>query len=88
MGAGFAIAGTVLVAQYQGQKNPKMVNLTASQTYLVIVVVGLLLSIVGYLATPLVIHSMGGGENVKEMAIWYLKVSMVSKTNLTVSIMD
>ena len=25
MGAGFAIAGTVLVAQYQGQKNPKMV---------------------------------------------------------------
>ena len=77
MGAGFAIAGTVLVAQYQGQKNPKMVNLTASQTYLVIVVVGLLLSIVGYLATPLVIHSMGGGENVKEMAIWYLKVSMV-----------
>lgn len=78
MGAGFSIAGTVLVAQYRGQNSSsKVIDHTASQTYLIMIVVALVLSALGYLSSSLILTSMNGVNHVTDMANDYLKISMI-----------
>lgn len=77
MGAGFGIAGTVLVAQYKGSRNSRMVDVAASQTYLVMVVVALFISVLGYLISPVIVDAMVKASDVREMAVSYLQISMI-----------
>lgn len=50
LGTGFAMAGTILVAQYAGAGKKELVNHSATQTLLSVVVISLLLSIIGFFA--------------------------------------
>ncbi len=43
LGAGFAVSGSTLIAQYVGAKNEKMVNHVAAQTFLMVVFVSIVL---------------------------------------------
>src|SRR3954454_19098022 len=55
LGAGLAIAGSTLVAQYFGAKNQDMVDHVAAQTLLMIVLVSAVLGAIGYVAAPAVL---------------------------------
>ena len=48
LGAGFAVAGSTLIAQYFGAKNEAMVNHVAAQTMLMIIFVSVVLGGIGF----------------------------------------
>lgn len=75
LGAGFAIAGSTLIAQYAGARNERMVNHVASQTLLMSVVVSAVLSCVGFFVTPFILHLMGVAGDVYEHALGFMRVS-------------
>src|ERR1044072_9119258 len=56
LGAGLAIAGSTLVAQYFGAKNQEMVDHVAAQTLLMIVLVSVVLGGFGYAVAPNLLH--------------------------------
>ncbi len=49
---GFALAGSILVAQYQGQKNKRMVNYISAQTITFSIIGSLFITLTGYFLTP------------------------------------
>jgi len=77
LGGGLAVAGSILVAQYKGKGNKVAVDHLVSQTLLLVSVVSLLLSILGYFVSPFVMHFMGVDKNVFASAVSYLKISFI-----------
>lgn len=60
LGTGFAMAGTILVAQYAGAKKQNMVDHSAGQTLISVVAISILLSLVGFFASEWILTTMGG----------------------------
>ncbi|MDB5237477.1 MAG: transporter [Parcubacteria group bacterium] len=77
LGAGLAIAGSTLIAQYVGAKNTQMVNHVAAQTLLMIVLVSLVLSVIGYAVAPGVLTLMGVDAQVYALALGFMRVSFI-----------
>src|SRR3954465_5800888 len=59
LGAGLAIAGSTLIAQYFGARNQEMVDHVAAQTLLMIAVVSLVIGVFGYFFAPTFLRLMG-----------------------------
>ena len=59
LGAGLALAGSTLIAQYFGARNQEMVDHVAAQTLLMIVLVSVVLGGLGYLFAPQLLRLMG-----------------------------
>lgn len=57
--SGFAFAGSILVAQYAGAKNIKMINHVATQTLVMIMMMSLVLSAVAYGLSPHILQWLG-----------------------------
>ncbi|KOF04420.1 hypothetical protein AWW67_06995 [Roseivirga seohaensis] len=62
LSSGFAFAGAILVAQYAGAKNIKMVNHVARQTLLMAFLISLIVSIVAYIFSPQILNIVGVEE--------------------------
>jgi putative MATE family efflux protein len=77
LGAGLAIAGSTLIAQYYGAKNQEMVDHVAAQTLLMVVLVSVGLGSVGYAAAPAVLRLMGVAPDVLPGAIGFMRVSFI-----------
>jgi putative MATE family efflux protein len=77
LGAGMAIAGSTLVAQYFGARNQEMVDHVAAQTLLMVVGVSVVLGAIGYVATPALLRLMGVGPDVLPGAIGFMRVSFI-----------
>lgn len=77
LGGGFSLAGTILVAQYTGQKNSKEVNYVASQTVVLMFGISVILSILGWFVAGPIMQLMGADANVLPGATSYLKVSSI-----------
>src|SRR5947207_14639555 len=69
LGAGLAIAGSTLVAQYFGARNQDMVDHVAAQTLLMVLLVSIVLGSLGYLAVPRILELMGVAPNVYRGAV-------------------
>jgi MATE family, multidrug efflux pump len=77
LGGGLAIAGSVLVAQYVGARNAAKVNSVTAQTLMMVVIVSLLLSAVGYNLSPYALDLMGVTPPTLTDATRYLQVSFL-----------
>lgn len=77
LGAGFALAGSTLVAQYFGAGNREMVDHVAAQTLLMVVLVSVVLGGAGYLAAPMLLRAMGVAPEVYDGALGFMRVSFV-----------
>jgi len=75
--SGLGIAGTVLVAQYKGKDDRKAVNHISAQTLLMVLVISVILSILGYFLAPLLVRLMGADAVVVLAAISYIKISFI-----------
>ncbi|MDB4949169.1 MAG: transporter [Gemmatimonadetes bacterium] len=75
LGAGLAIAGSTLIAQYYGAGNQEMVDHVAAQTLLMVVLVSLVLGGVGYLCAPMLLRVMGVAPDVYRGALGFMRVS-------------
>ncbi len=77
LGGGMAVAGGILVAQYKGKKDYKKLNFIAGQTFLMMIIASIILSIVGYLVSPTLVRLMGADPSVVASAISYMQISFL-----------
>lgn len=77
LSSGFAFAGSILVAQYAGAKQPKMVNHVAAQTLIMVVLLSIILSAIAYWLSPNILHALGVEEVIFEDANFFQKTIFV-----------
>jgi putative MATE family efflux protein len=77
LGGGLAIAGTILVAQYHGKGEKRSVDHIASQTLLMMFVVSIILSVIGYFSSAGLMTLMGAEADVFNDAVSYLQISFL-----------
>ncbi|UXX78567.1 MATE family efflux transporter [Reichenbachiella carrageenanivorans] len=75
LGGGLTLAGTVMVSQYKGGGNQRMVNYSSSQTVMVIFLLSIILAFVGYYAARPLMQLVGAGPEVLEDSVTYFQVS-------------
>lgn len=75
LGAGLTLAGTVIVSQYKGASNQKMIDFSAGQTVALVLLVSTFLGVIGFLfARPLMVL-IGAGPEILEDSVSYFQVS-------------
>jgi len=74
---GIGLGGAVLVAQYKGAKNKKMVNQVIGQTFLLVFILSIFFSIIGYFLTGSIIKLLGAEEAVIPEAIKFMQISFI-----------
>lgn len=72
--SGFAFAGSILVAQYAGAKNIKMINHVATQTLVMILMMSLVLSAVAYGLSPYILQWLGVEQEIFDDANLFQRV--------------
>jgi putative MATE family efflux protein len=77
LGLGLAIAGSILIAQYFGAGNQKMVNHVSAQTLLMVLSISITLATIGYLLSPLFLHALGVAPNVYDGALGFMRISFI-----------
>ena len=77
LGAGMAIAGSTLIAQYFGARNGPMVNHVAAQTLLMVALASVVFGTIGYSMAPAVLNAMGVEPEVLPAATQFMRVSFV-----------
>ena len=77
LGAGMAIAGSILVAKRQGAKDADAVAHISTQTFFSVLTISLVLAVLGYFLTPLLVNIMHVTPEVYEEAVAYLKITFL-----------
>lgn len=77
VGAGLTLAGTVLVAQYKGAENQKLVDFISSQSVSLIFFTSIVLALVSYFTASPLMKLIGAGPEIYDEAVIYFKVSSV-----------
>ncbi len=77
LGGGLPIAGTVLIAQFRGRGDERAMNHVAAQTMLMVMVVSIVLSVMGYLLAEPIMHVMGAEPDVFHDAVTFLRVTFL-----------
>jgi len=77
LGGGMAVAGAILVAQYKGKKDYEKLNFMAGQTFLMMILASIVLSIFGYFVSPTIVKLMGADPSVVANAISYMRISFI-----------
>lgn len=75
--SGFAFAGTILVAQYAGAKNLKMVNHVATQTLVMVFLMSIVLSSVAYTLSPQILYWLGVEQEIFDDANLFQRVIFI-----------
>ncbi len=75
VGGGLGIAGTILVAQYDGAGEAERVNHVAAQTLLISVAASIPLAVLGFTTAAPVMRLMGAAPDVLPLATEYLQYS-------------
>jgi len=77
LGSGFAIAGSILVAQFAGAKKKDMVDHVATQTLFMILIVSFFLATIAYLAAPKILLLLGIGPDIFADSLVFLRISLL-----------
>lgn len=82
LGGGLFIAGSILVAQYKGKGDLHQVDYVSAQTLMMLVVVTLLLTPLGYFTAEPIMKVMGAAPNVLPGAVSYLQITFLGSVFL------
>ncbi|MBF0571132.1 MAG: MATE family efflux transporter [Candidatus Omnitrophica bacterium] len=77
LGAGFAMAGATLSAQYMGAQRQDMVNHVAAQTMLMVTFTSIILGAAGYLFSPFLLKLLGVAPDVYSGALGFMRISFI-----------
>ena len=77
LSSGFAFAGTILVAQYAGAKNLKMVNHVAIQSLVMVLLMSVVLSAIAYTLSPQILHWLGVEQEIFAEANLFQRVIFI-----------
>jgi putative MATE family efflux protein len=78
VGAGLAIAGSTLTAQFVGARNHAMVGHVAGQTFLMVITSAVVLGTAGWIATPALLRLLAVAPEVHDGALGFMRVSFVA----------
>ncbi len=78
LAGGLTVAGTILVSQYKGEENQKIIDYIATQSIIIIFIVSLLFAILGYIFSPFLIHLLKVEKDVFLDALKYLRISFLT----------
>jgi putative MATE family efflux protein len=78
IGAGLTMATGILVAQHFGARNMRDVRRVVDSSTVLIGAVSLLLTIVGQVLAPQIIHLLGTSPDVHPLAVGYLRIMLLS----------
>src|SRR6185369_9639209 len=73
VGGGLAIAGSVLIAQYKGRGEERMMNHVTAQTLIMVLAISILLSTVGYFLSEPIMQLMKAEPDVLPDAVRFLQ---------------
>lgn len=71
---GLSIAATSLISQSVGDEEYDKANRILGQYFSISILMGLVFAVVGYIATPYIIHLMGATGNLYTMSVDYLQI--------------
>lgn len=77
VGMGIGIGATALIAQQMGGNQYQTAKHYADNTILLSLVLGFLAALIGYLATPSLIHWMGARDSLYEKSVIYLRINFI-----------
>jgi putative MATE family efflux protein len=77
LGAGLAMAGAILSAQYMGAGRQDLVNHVAAQTMLAVAVSSVLLGALGFVLAPSLLKLLGIAPDVYQGALSFMRVSFI-----------
>jgi len=77
LGAGLAMAGATLSAQYMGAGRQDMVNHVAAQTMMMVAVTSAILGAAGYVLAPYLLELLGVAPDVYSGALGFMRVSFI-----------
>lgn len=77
LGAGLAIAGATLSAQYMGAGRQEMVNHVAAQTMLMVALTSVVFGAAGYALAPHLLTLLGVAADVHDGALGFMRVSFI-----------
>lgn len=77
LGGGLPIAGTVLIAQYKGRGDEKAMNHVAAQTFLMVFVISIVMSVFGFLFSEQIMRVMGAGPDILADATRYMRITFL-----------
>lgn len=77
LGTGFAIAGSILIAQYYGAGNFNMVNHTAAQTLLMVAAASIVLGAAGFAFSPVFLRLLHVAPEVYDGALGFMRISFI-----------
>src|SRR5580692_11832932 len=77
LGAGLAIAGATLSAQYMGAGRQDMVNHVAAQTMLMVAITSVFMGVAGYVLSPYLLKLIGVAPEVYQGALGFMRVSFI-----------
>jgi len=78
IGMGLSIAGSVLVAQYNGKGDKRNVSLSVGQTFSIVFLVSIVLSALGYLLSERIMSWLTSDPAVLGDSITYLRISLIA----------
>jgi len=80
------VGTTAMVARYKGAGSPEKANKVMRQSLMMVLFVGILMSLIGYIfATPM-IKFMGGDEETLADAVAYLRIQMIGFTPFALTV--
>jgi len=77
LGAGLAVAGATLSAQYMGAGRQDMVNHVAAQTMMMVAITSVILGTAGYILAPYLLELLAVAPDVYRGALGFMRVSFV-----------
>ncbi|CAM4017858.1 MATE family efflux transporter [Gillisia limnaea] len=75
LGTGLTLAGTVMVSNYKGADNQKMVDFSSSQSVFLIFIISGLLAVLSYFSAGPLMNIIGAGPEIYDDSVAYFKVS-------------
>lgn len=77
LAGGMAMAGTILVSQYRGKGDKRMVDHVSEQTLIMLLFFSLIFTVIGYFASEPLLWLIGAEEAVAADAVAYLQMSFL-----------
>src|SRR5690625_778470 len=77
VGGGLTLAGTVIVSHYKGAEDQRGVNFSSAQTIVIIFIVSILLSAIGYTSAAPLMRLVGAGPEIFVEAVSYFQISSI-----------
>lgn len=86
LGTGLSLAASILISQYFGARDPASINHVVAQSLIAVIAASIVLTVVGAIFAPNILHFMGVDPSYVDEAVAYVRVSFLSTLFMFLSV--